>query len=38
MVLHVRSMDVSGYRHNYEGFYERFIYLMFIKKGENDHT
>ena len=21
-VTHIRSMDVGGYRHNYEGFYE----------------
>ena len=23
-----------GYRHNYEGFYEKFTYKMFINKGE----
>ena len=32
------SIDVGGYRHNYESFYETFIYQMFLKKGENDHN
>ena len=25
-------MDVGGYRHNYEGFYEKFTDQMFINK------
>ena len=24
----MRSMDVDGYRYNYEGFYEKIIYLI----------
>ena len=30
MVIHIRSMDISRYRNNYEGFYEKFTYLIFI--------
>ena len=26
-------MDVGGYKHNYEGFYEKSTYQMFINKG-----
>ena len=26
-------MDVGGYRHNYEGFYEKTLYQMSINKG-----
>ena len=32
MVTHIRSMDVGGYRHNYEGFYEKFTYHMSINR------
>ena len=27
-------MDVGGYRHNYEGFYEKTSYQMYINRGE----
>ena len=36
--IDLRSMDVGGYRHNYEGFYEKTSYQMFINKGENEHN
>ena len=26
------SIDIGGYRHNYEGLYKNFTYLMFINK------
>ena len=29
----MRSMDVSRYRHNYEGFYEKFTNQMSINRG-----
>ena len=29
----MRFMDVGGYRHNYEGFYEKTSYQMSINKG-----
>ena len=32
-VTNIRSMDVGGYRYNYEGFYEKSIYQMSINKG-----
>ena len=25
-VTHIKSTDVRGYRHNFEGFYEKFTY------------
>ena len=28
----IRSMNVSGYRHNYEGFYEKSIFQMSINR------
>ena len=28
----MRSMDVGGYRHNYEGFYEKNAYRMSINR------
>ena len=31
-----KPMDVGRYRHNYEGFYEKSTYQMFINRGEND--
>ena len=31
-------MDVGGYRHNYEGFYEKFTYQMFINNGRTTIT
>ena len=34
MVTHIRSIDVSEYRHNYEGSYEKITYQMSINKGE----
>ena len=33
MVTHIRFMDVGGYRHNYEGFYEKYIYQMSVNRG-----
>ena len=30
--LRTRSMDVDGYRHNYEGSYEKFIYQISINR------
>ena len=30
--LHIRSIDIGRYRHNYEGFCEKFIYPKFISK------
>ena len=34
----MRSMDVGGYRHNYEGFYEKSSYQMSINKGRTTTT
>ena len=34
----MRSMDIGGYRHNYEGFYEKSTYQISINKGENDYN
>ena len=31
-------MDVGGYRHNYEGFYEKTFIPNVYKYGENDHN
>ena len=31
-------MDVGGYRHNYEGFYEKNLIPNVYKLGENDHN
>ena len=31
-VTHIRSIDVGGYMHNYEGFYEKFTYQMSINR------
>ena len=31
---HIRSIDISGYRHSYEDFCEKFTYPMFINKGK----
>ena len=33
MDIHIRSMDVSGYRYTYEGFYEKTSYQMAINRG-----
>ena len=30
---HIRFIDVGGYRHNYEDFYEKSTYQMFINRG-----
>ena len=32
------SMDVDGYRHNYEGFYEKFIYQIFVNRERMNTT
>ena len=31
MVTHIKSMDVGGYRHNYEDFYEKNFILNVYK-------
>ena len=31
-------MDVSRYRHNYEGLYEKYTYQMSINGRENDYN
>ena len=31
-------MDVGGYRHNYEGFYEKTLYQMSINRGRTTTT
>ena len=31
-------MDVGGYRHNYEGFYEKTSYQMSINRGRTTTT
>ena len=31
-------MDVSGYRHNYEGFYEKTLYQISINRGRMIRT
>ena len=31
-------MDIGGYRHNYEGFYEKTSYQMSINKGRTTTT
>ena len=33
-----RSMDVGGYRHNYEGFYKKISYQMSINRGRMTTT
>ena len=33
-----KSMDVGGYRHNYEGFYEKNAYQMSINRGRTTTT
>ena len=33
MVTNIMLIDIDGYRHNYKGFCENFIYLMPIKRG-----
>ena len=30
---HIRSIDIGGYRHNYEDFYEKTLYQMSINRG-----
>ena len=37
-ISHIRSIDISRYRHNYEGFFENFIYPIFINKGRMTAT
>ena len=32
MVIHMRYIDVGGYRYNYEGFYEKSTYQMSINR------
>ena len=34
----MRSMDVGGYRHNYEGFYEKTLHQMLINRGRMTTT
>ena len=34
----MRSMDIGGYRHNYEGFYEKTSYQMSINMGRMTTT
>ena len=34
----MRFMDVGGYRHNYEGFYEKTSYQMSINRGSTTTT
>ena len=34
----MKSMDVGGYRHNYEGFYKKFAYQMSINRGKTTTT
>ena len=31
-------MDVGGYKHNYESFYKKIIYQMFINRGRKNHN
>ena len=31
-------MDIDGYRHNYEGLYEKFTYQMLINRGRRTHN
>ena len=38
MVTHIRSIDVGGYRHNYEDFYEKTSYQMSINRGRTTRT
>ena len=38
MVTHIRYMDVGGYRHNYECFYEKTSYQMSINRGRMTTT
>ena len=33
-----KVMDVGGYRHNYEGFYEKTSYQMSINRGRTTTT
>ena len=35
---HIRFMDVGGYRHNYEGFYEKTSYQISINRGRMTTT
>ena len=34
----MRSIDFDGYKHNYEGFYEKSTYQMSINKGRMTTT
>ena len=38
VLTHIRLMDISGYRHNYEGFYEKTSYQMSINRGRTTTT
>ena len=38
MVIHIKSMDVGGYRHKHEGFYEKTLYQMSINKERTNTT
>ena len=38
MITHIRSIDVCGYKHNYDSFYEKFIYQMSINRGRTTTT
>ena len=35
---HIRSIDVTGYRNNYEGSYKKSTYQMSINKGRTATT
>ena len=35
---HIRSIDVSGYRHNYDSFYEKTSYQMSVNRGRTTTT
>ena len=38
MLVDIRSIDVGRYRHNYEGFYEKFAYQIHINGGRTTTT
>ena len=38
MVTHIRYIDVDGYRHNYEDFYEKSTYHMSMNRERTTTT
>ena len=37
-MLHIKFVDLGGYRHNYKGFIKKISISNVYKQGENDHN